>query len=35
MRYEDDVVTVPFEQEGYKTLSRTTVVENGLLTAGT
>jgi ATP-dependent DNA helicase RecQ len=31
MRHEDDVITVLFEQEGYKTLSRTAVVENGLL----
>jgi ATP-dependent DNA helicase RecQ len=35
MRYEDDVITVLFEQEGYKTLSRTAVVENGLLKAAT
>ncbi|MGM9472560.1 RecQ family ATP-dependent DNA helicase [Pseudarthrobacter sp. YS3] len=34
MRYEDDVITVLFEQEGYKTLSRAAVVESGLLTAG-
>jgi ATP-dependent DNA helicase RecQ len=33
MRYEDDVITVLFEQEGYKTLSRTAVLENGLLKA--
>ena len=32
MRHEDDVITVLFEQEGYKTLSRTAVVEKGLLT---
>lgn len=31
MRHEDDVITVLFEQEGYKTLSRTAVLENGLL----
>ncbi|MDQ0822513.1 ATP-dependent DNA helicase RecQ [Arthrobacter sp. V4I6] len=31
MRHEDDVITVLFEQEGYKTLSRTAVVEQGLL----
>ncbi|TVU59666.1 ATP-dependent DNA helicase RecQ [Paenarthrobacter nitroguajacolicus] len=31
MRYEDDVITVLFEQEGYKTLSRTAVVEHDLL----
>ncbi|WP_347109859.1 RecQ family ATP-dependent DNA helicase [Paenarthrobacter sp. S56] len=31
MRYEDDVITVLFEHEGYKTLSRTAVVENELL----
>lgn len=34
MRYEDDVITVLFEQEGYKTLSRAAVMESGLLTAG-
>ncbi|MDP9988897.1 ATP-dependent DNA helicase RecQ [Arthrobacter oryzae] len=28
MRHEDDVITVLFEQEGYKTLSRSAVVEN-------
>ena len=32
MRHEDDVITVLFEQEGYKTLSRRAVVEHGLLT---
>ncbi|MCT9868418.1 RecQ family ATP-dependent DNA helicase [Paenarthrobacter aurescens] len=31
MRHEDDVITVLFEQEGYKTLSRTAVVEHKLL----
>jgi ATP-dependent DNA helicase RecQ len=31
MRHEDDVITVLFEQEGYKTLSRAAVVENELL----
>lgn len=31
MRHEDDVMTVLFEQEGYKTLSRTAVVEHELL----
>ncbi len=31
MRHEDDVITVLFEQEGYKTLSRTAVVEHDLL----
>ncbi|MFI2564005.1 RecQ family ATP-dependent DNA helicase [Paenarthrobacter sp. NPDC018779] len=31
MRYEDDVITVLFEREGYKTLSRSAVVENELL----
>lgn len=31
MRHEDDVITVLFEQEGYKTLSRAAVVEHGLL----
>ncbi|WP_285250480.1 RecQ family ATP-dependent DNA helicase [Pseudarthrobacter sp. fls2-241-R2A-168] len=31
MRHEDDVITVLFEQEGYKTLSRTAVVEHELL----
>lgn len=31
MRHEDDVMTVLFEQEGYKTLSRAAVVEHGLL----
>lgn len=31
MRQEDDVITVLFEQEGYKTLSRTAVVEHELL----
>lgn len=31
MRHEDDVMTVLFEQEGYKTLSRTAVVEKELL----
>ncbi|WP_197412870.1 RecQ family ATP-dependent DNA helicase [Arthrobacter sp. EpRS71] len=31
MRHEDDVLTVLFEQEGYKTLSRTAVVEHELL----
>ncbi|MGF6833068.1 ATP-dependent DNA helicase RecQ [Paenarthrobacter sp. TE4293] len=31
MRHEDDVITVLFEQEGYKTLSRTAVVEHHLL----
>jgi ATP-dependent DNA helicase RecQ len=32
MRHEEDVITVLFEQEGYKTLSLPAVVENGLLT---
>ncbi|MDR6507239.1 ATP-dependent DNA helicase RecQ [Arthrobacter oryzae] len=32
MRHEEDVITVLFEQEGYKTLSRQAVTENGLLT---
>lgn len=31
VRHEDDVITVLFEQEGYKTLSRTAVLENGHL----
>lgn len=31
MRHEDDVITVLFEQEGYKTLSRAAVVQNELL----
>jgi ATP-dependent DNA helicase RecQ len=31
MRHEDDVITVLFEQEGYKTLSRQAVQENQLL----
>lgn len=31
MRHEDDVITVLFEQEGYKTLSRAAVVEHQLL----
>ncbi|KSU70456.1 ATP-dependent DNA helicase RecQ [Pseudarthrobacter enclensis] len=31
MRHEDDVITVLFEQEGYKTLSRTAVMEHKLL----
>lgn len=31
MRHEDDVITVLFEHEGYKTLSRAAVVEHGLL----
>ena len=31
MRHEDDVITVLFEQEGYKTLSRSAVEEHGLL----
>ena len=31
MRHEDDVMTVLFEQEGYKTLSRTAVMEHELL----
>lgn len=31
MRHEDDVLTVLFDQEGYKTLSRTAVVEHELL----
>ena len=31
MRHEDDVITVLFEQEGYKTLSRRAVVEHELL----
>ena len=31
MRHEDDVITVLFEQEGYKTLSRSAVVEHELL----
>ena len=32
MRHEDDRITVFFEQEGYKVLSRTLIEENGLLT---
>ncbi|WP_258064467.1 ATP-dependent DNA helicase RecQ [Arthrobacter sp. ZGTC131] len=32
MRHEDDVITVLFEQEGYKTLSRQAVTEGRLLT---
>ncbi|MEK0154693.1 RecQ family ATP-dependent DNA helicase [Arthrobacter oryzae] len=35
MRHEDDVITVLFEQEGYKTLSRQAVTENGLLMLAT
>jgi ATP-dependent DNA helicase RecQ len=31
MRYEDDVITVVFEREGYKTLSRDAVVKRKLL----
>ncbi|MCW3768402.1 RecQ family ATP-dependent DNA helicase [Paenarthrobacter ureafaciens] len=31
MRHEDDVITVLFEHEGYKTLSRSTVMEHELL----
>jgi ATP-dependent DNA helicase RecQ len=31
MRQEDDVITVLFEQEGYKTLSRSAVVKHELL----
>ena len=31
MRHEDDVITVLFEQEGYKTLSRAAVLEHELL----
>jgi ATP-dependent DNA helicase RecQ len=31
MRHEDDVITILFEQEGYKTLSRQAVEENQLL----
>jgi ATP-dependent DNA helicase RecQ len=31
MRHEDDVITVLFEQEGYKTLSRSAVMEHELL----
>lgn len=31
MRHEDDVITVLFEREGYKTLSRTAVLEHELL----
>jgi ATP-dependent DNA helicase RecQ len=31
MRHDDDTLTVLFEQEGYKTLSRKTVLERGLL----
>lgn len=31
MRHDDDILTVLFEQEGYKTLSRKTVLERGLL----
>lgn len=34
MRHEDDVITVLFEQEGYKTLSRQAVEENHLLKRG-
>ncbi|WP_427008359.1 RecQ family ATP-dependent DNA helicase [Pseudarthrobacter sp. H2] len=30
-RHDDDILTVLFEQEGYKTLSRKTVLERGLL----
>ena len=32
MRHEEDVITVLFEQEGYKTLSRQAVTEGKLLT---
>ena len=32
MRHEEDTITVLFEQEGYKTLSRRAVAEGGLLT---
>jgi ATP-dependent DNA helicase RecQ len=35
MRHEDDVITVLFEQEGYKTLSRQAVTEGKLLTLAT
>lgn len=31
MRYEDGVITVLFEREGYKTLSREAVVKQKLL----
>ena len=31
MRYEDDVITVLFEREGYKTLSREAVMKRKLL----
>jgi ATP-dependent DNA helicase RecQ len=34
MRHEDDVITVLFEQEGYKTLSRQAVEQNQLLKRG-
>ncbi|QCO97249.1 RecQ family ATP-dependent DNA helicase [Arthrobacter sp. 24S4-2] len=35
MRHEEDVITVLFEQEGYKTLSRRAVAEGKLLTLAT
>ncbi|MFF2031139.1 RecQ family ATP-dependent DNA helicase [Arthrobacter sp. NPDC058192] len=35
MRHEEDVITVLFEQEGYKTLSRQAVTEGKLLTLAT
>lgn len=35
MRHEEDVITVLFEQEGYKTLSRQAVTDNKLLTRAT
>ncbi|MEV7132587.1 RecQ family ATP-dependent DNA helicase [Arthrobacter sp. NPDC093128] len=35
MRHEEDVITVLFEQEGYKTLSRRAVTEGKLLTLAT
>ena len=35
MRHEDDVITVRFDQEGYKLLSRLAVTEGKLLTLAT
>lgn len=35
MRHEEDVITVLFEQEGYKTLSRQAVTDGKLLTLAT
>lgn len=31
MRHDDDVITVLFDEEGYKTLSRSAVMEHELL----